>query len=80
MMVGIDAEHVALAGSPQGHFDGTNPIDAIGCDPAERHFCGNRALDHFERDGWLGCKARSLRHMRRFHPRRIVRPGLGQIE
>ena len=56
MTISVDAKHIALAGSPQCHFDIANPVDAIGCHPAERRRCCKRAFDHFQRDGRLGCE------------------------
>ncbi len=36
-MVGVGAEHVALAGSPQRHLDVAGAVDGVGRDPGERH-------------------------------------------
>src|SRR3546814_7009790 len=40
--VGVDAEHIALAGAAQRHLDVAHTINAVGCHPCERH----RSEDH----------------------------------
>jgi hypothetical protein len=37
MMVGVDAEHIALVRTPQYSLDIADPINAVGGDPGERH-------------------------------------------
>ena len=80
MVIGTDAEHVALAGAPQCHLDIADPIDAVGRDPGERHPRRDRTLDHPDGERGLGREARAVRHMRRGHPGGVVRPGLRQIQ
>jgi len=79
-MIGVDAKNIALANAPQGRFDIADAIDAVGCNPTERRVAGDGARDHGARHGRLGGKAGAFRHMGFGHARRIVRPGLGQIE
>src|SRR5450759_436408 len=80
MTVGADAEHIALAGMPQGHLDIANAVNAVGCDPAKRNICGERLADHFYGECRLCREGYSVRNMGRRHPDGIVRPGLGQIQ
>jgi hypothetical protein len=80
VMAGIDTEHIALAGAPQHHLDMADAIDAVGGNPGERHACRNCALDHPDGERGLGREGRVVRHMRRRHADRIVRPGLRQIQ
>ena len=79
-MRGIDAEYIALARTAQRGLHVANPIHAVGRDPAKRHAGRHGAMDHLNGERRLGGEARALRHMRRRQPRRIVRPGLGQIQ
>ncbi len=48
-LIAFHAEHVALAGAPQRHFDIADAVDRIGGDEGERNFRGNGALDHSAR-------------------------------
>ena len=80
MTVGADAEHIALAGTPQGHLDIADAVNAVGCDPAKRNICGERLADHFHGERRLCREGYSVRNMGRRHPDWVVRPGLGQIQ
>ena len=79
-MIGIDPKHIALASAPQCYLDSANPVDAVGRDPGERHACRDRPLDHPDGEPRLGGKGRAVGHMRLHHPRRVVCPGLRQIQ
>jgi hypothetical protein len=85
-LIAFDAEHIALAGAAQRHFDIADAIDAVGGDEGEWNPRRDGALDYGERQRRLGRKAtRSafddlLWHMRLGHARRIVRPAFGQIQ
>jgi hypothetical protein len=80
MTVGADAEHIAVAGMPQGHLDIADAVNAVGCDPAKRNIDGERVADHFHGERRLCREGYSVRNMGRRHPDWIVRPGLGQIQ
>src|SRR5450759_1810091 len=80
MTVGVDAEHIALAGTPQGHLNIADAVNAVGCDPAKRHICGERLADHFHGERRFCREGYSVRNMGRRHPDWVVRPGLGQIQ
>ena len=77
---GIDAEPIALASPAQGPLALAHPRDTITDHPGERHPCRNGPLDHGARQVWLGCEGNLLRYARRRPARRILGPGLGQIE
>jgi hypothetical protein len=85
-VIGLHAEHIALAGAPQRHFDIADAIDAVGGDEGEWNSGRDGALDHGARQRRLARKAARRafdhlsRHVRLGHARRIVRPALGQIQ
>ena len=80
VVVGVDAEHVALAGASQGRFDVTDAIDAIGRHPGEGYVGTDGALDHAQGQAGLGGKIRLRRHMGGCHANPVLRPGFGQIK
>ncbi len=79
-MIGVDAEHIALAGSAQVSLDVADTIDAIGRNPTERHASRDRALDHRGGKPRLGRKADIARHVSGFQASGIIGPALRQIE
>src|SRR5208282_3409977 len=79
-MIGIDAEYIAFTGLAQLPLDIADPIDAISCNPAERHASCKGALDHLGCKLRLGRKADVDRHVCGLQTSRIVGPALRQIE
>ena len=73
-MIGIDAQHIAFAGSAQIALDITDATDAIGRNEAERHSRRDRALDYFDGKPRLGRKADATWHGFRFQAGRIISP------
>jgi hypothetical protein len=45
-MLDVNAQNIALAGAPQGHFDVADAVDAVGSHPGERHIRSHGPLDH----------------------------------
>ncbi len=75
--VGVGAEHVAFAGSPQCHLDVSGTVDCVGGDPGEGHLSGDRlraAGDRLDppvgRRGHQGRAAARLALSRTRRPRR----------
>ncbi len=79
-VIGVDAQHIALALAAQQHLQVANAIDAVGRNPAERRARRHGALDHRHGQRRLGGKARPIWNMRRRQPIRVIRPDLGQVQ
>src|SRR4029079_5008899 len=79
-VMGVSAEHIAVAGSAEGSLDVADTIDAIGRNPTERHASRDRALDHRGGKPRLSRKPDIARHVSGFQASRIIGPAILQIE
>src|SRR5215213_10673502 len=78
---GVPAGHqIAFASPAQGHLNLAHPIDTVAHHPGKRHPRREGPLDRGARKVWLCRKGNLLGYVRRRPARRIVGPGLGQIE
>src|SRR4051795_6826631 len=77
---GGDAEYIAFAGPAQSRLNLAHPIDAVADHPGKWHPRRDGPLDHGARKVRLGRKGNLLRDVRCCPARRILGPGLGQIE
>ena len=54
LAIGVNPEHIALAHLAQLHLDLADPVDAVRSHPGKWHPGRQRALDHADRQLWLG--------------------------
>jgi hypothetical protein len=79
-MGGVHAEHVALAGAPEGSLDVADAVDRVPGYPAKGHPRRDGPLDHRCGQLGLGPEGCSSRNMGRGHAGLIICPDLGQIK
>ena len=79
-MVGVDAQHVALAGTTQRHLELSHAIHAVGGNPGEWNVGRYCSRGHADGQRRLGCERHRLRHVGGAHSRGVGSPRLRQIE